>query len=411
MIDSPFRRGGGGAGPSGPQFEINPADLARYARIGASAIIALLVLYGLNWLRTFYTDWLWFSALGYESVLVKIIASQFWLFLVGLLIFVAFTGGNVYLFFRSTRGLGVEAVGQISYTTLQTIRRFLGWVAMIAILLFGVFVAERIAARWEEVLLFLSGASFGSTDPIFEKDIGFFVFTLPVLNLLQDWVVMILITTGLIVGGLYYVFAQLRGAPLLFIGPLRRHLLAIGAALFIAIAFGHWLARYDLLYSTVGAVIGVGYTEAHVTLPAYTVMTLIALLTAGLLLFSMSQRSNRLVFWGVGGWFVLNIALTSLLPALVQRLYVEPSELAREEPYLEHHIRLTRQAYGLDRIQSIHHPAQGVVDHQTIENNPGTIQNVRLWDEGPLLESYNQIQFFRLYYDFLSVTTDRYVIN
>ena len=99
------------------------------------------------------------------------------------------------------------------------------------------------------------------------------------------------------------------------------------------------------------------------------------------------------------------------MPWAVQRLYVEPSELAREEPYLENHIQLTRQAYALDRLESQSHPAGGTVEAETVAQNQGTVQNIRLWDEGPLLESYNQIQFFRLYYDFLSVTSDRYIID
>ena len=101
----------------------------------------------------------------------------------------------------------------------------------------------------------------------------------------------------------------------------------------------------------------------------------------------------------------------SVLPRAVQRLYVEPSEFAREEPYLANHIQLTRQAYALDRLESKSHPAGGTVEPETVAQHQSTVQNIRLWDEGPLLESYNQIQFFRLYYDFLSVTADRYVID
>jgi len=117
----------------------------------------------------------------------------------------------------------------------------------------------------------------------------------------------------------------------------------------------------------------------------------------------------------------LNLLAGSIVPGLVQRLFVEPSELARETPYLASNIKLTREAYGLERLQSRSHPALGVLDPQVAAQNQGTVQNVRLWDEGPLLQIYNQIQFFgpllqiynqiqffRLYYDFAAVHTDRY---
>ena len=189
------------------------------------------------------------------------------------------------------------------------------------------------------------------------------------------------------------------------------HLAGLGTTMFLVVAVGHWLARYDLLYSTSGAVTGVGYTEAHAGLPLHALMAIVAILSGILLSAGGLASSRSLVYWAIGLWFGLNILLGSVLPFLVQRLYVEPSELEREKPYLENHIKLTRRAYGLDRLESRSHPAGRTVEAEAVVQNQGTVQNVRLWDEGPLLQSYNQIQFFRLYYDFLSVTTDRYVID
>ena len=197
----------------------------------------------------------------------------------------------------------------------------------------------------------------------------------------------------------------------MFSGSVQSHLSILGAAIFCLVAIGHWLGRYDLLYSTWGAVVGVGYTEAKAGLPLHFLMALVAF-SSGILLVAGRFIFNRsFAYWSIGLWLGLNIVTGSVLPFVVQRFMVEPSELAREKPYLENHIELTRKAYGLDKLQSQNHPAGQSVSADAIARNQGTVQNVRLWDEGPLLQSYNQIQFFRLYYEFLSVTTDRYVFD
>lgn len=412
MNDSPFR--GGTNGPDqepATLLELDPASLARYARIAFTALVGLIALYALNWALGFYTDWLWFRQLGYDAVLVKIIASQFWLFAAGLILFLAIAGGNIYLFFRMTREMRVLPSSQFPQEWYATARRTLRWISLAVVLVFGIFLAERVAGEWEKILLFLNAVPFGEADPIFERDISFYLFTLPIIDFFRTWLLTVLVTTILLVGALYYVTAQMRGTRLSFEEPLRSHVLGLGAGFFVLIAVGHWLSRYELLYSTTGAVVGVGYTEANATLPALSVMTVVALATAVLLIYAIFGVKDRVVFFAAGGWFALNIIATGVIPSLVQRLQVEPNELAREEQYLVHHIALTRQAYGLDRVQNFSHPALGTVDSRTLAENPGTVQNIRLWDEGPLLESYNQIQFFRLYYDFLAVTTDRYEID
>ncbi len=375
------------------------------------AVAVLVLLMGLNWARTFYTDWLWFSSLGYQQILLKIVTTKVWLFLAGGLVFAAIAGTNLHFVFRSTRGQAPLAQSTIAPHLYGTVRQLLTWLSVGSVALLSFFVAATAARQWDSILRFLWAVPFGQVDPIFQKDLGFFVFTLPVLHFMQQWLLVALILGTLMVAALYYLLSRLRGEVPMFSGGALAHLAGLGTTMFFVLAVGHWLGRYDLLYSTAGAVIGVGYTEAHAGLPLHALMAIVAILSA-MLLAAASFASNRsLAYWGIGLWFGLNILVGSVVPFLVQRLYVEPSELAREKPYLENHIQLTRRAYGLDRLESQSHPAGRAVRAEAVAQNQGTVQNVRLWDEGPLLDSYNQIQFFRLYYDFLSVTTDRYVID
>ena len=374
-------------------------------------VASVLLLVGLNWLRSFYTDWLWFSNLGYQQILLKMVTTKIWLFLVGGFLFAAIAGTNLHLVFRTTRGLAPLAQTGIPPHLYAAVRHLLTWISVGSVAVISLFVAATVARQWDTILRFLSAVPFDQLDPIFQKDLGFFVFTLPVLHFIQKTLLGALILVTLMVAVLYYLFSRLRGEVLTFSGRVQAHLGGLGTAIFLLLALGHWLGRYDLLYSTSGAVVGVGYTEANAGLPVHYLMTGVAIFSGILLSVGTFSSGRRLTYWAIGLWLGLAIVAGSVLPRAVQRLYVEPSELAREEPYLANHIQLTRQAYALDRLEPQSHPAEGTVEPETVAQNQGTVRNVRLWDEGPLLESYNQIQFFRLYYDFLSVTTDRYVID
>lgn len=397
-----------------PQIRLEDLDFSKMTRIVRwilLAVAAMVVLVGLNWVRTFYTDWLWFSRLGYESVLLRVITAKIWLFLVGIVIFAVLAAPNLYAALRFEAGTKPKTEPSSPAKALDHAKKLLIWIAVAATALAALFLAGRPASEWETILRFLNGVAFNQTDPIFQKDFSFYVFTLPALSFGRSWLMTVIVLIMVISAGFYYLAAMLRGERFSLTGKVKAHLAVLGAGLFVLVAVGHWLGRYELLFSPTGAVYGVGYTDDHVTLPARTLLTVIALVSAGMLVAAIYSKTNRLILYSVGLWIVLNLLAGSVVPGLVQRLFVEPSELARETPYLGSNIKLTRQAYGLERLESRSHPALGILDPQIAAENQGTIQNVRLWDEGPLLQIYNQIQFFRLYYDFKAVHTDRYTVD
>ncbi len=406
--------------PQGPERPITLKDLLQELDVSAwprrlklilIALAALFLLLGLNWARSFYTDWLWFRNLGYQQTLLTIVTTKIWLFLAGGLLFAAIAGTNLRFVFRNSRGQEPLPETGIPPHLFEPWRKVLAWFSVGSVMLLSFSVAGGVARQWDSILRFLSAVPFEQLDPIFQKDLGFFVFTLPVLHFIQRWLLRVSILVTLLVAILYYLFFRLRGEVFSLSGRVHTHLAGLGTGIFFLMAIGHWLGRYDLLYSTSGAVVGVGYTEANAGVPVHWLMTVVATLSGILLAAGIFSSGRRLTYWAIGLWFGMNIVAGSAVPRLVQRLYVEPSELALEEPYLENHIQLTRQAYALDRLQPQSHPARGKVSPEAVAQNQGTVQNVRLWDEGPLLQSYNQIQFFRLYYDFLAVTTDRYTID
>lgn len=403
-----------GPGNPIPPFRIEDLDFTKFLRMARFAlfILALILLWSaLNWGQTFYTDWLWFSSLGHENVLWTMVSTRILLYVLGFILVLAFAVPNVFVAWRVTGNMFPRGGHKLPPKIYQTARNVLILLCGGLIVLAAFMLASGPSAEWETFLAYLKQVSFGQLDPIFEKDFAFYTFTLPAWEFLRSWLVVVTITVAAILGVFYYLNSILRGEIFALKGPALTHLAAVGAFLFVLIAAGHWLSRYELLYSSIGSVYGIGYTDTLVNLPAKAFMTLVALITAGALLATARTGRKNVLTWSVGGWFALNLVLGSVLPGLAQRLLVEPSELARERDYLDNNIAHTRAAFGLENLRSQSHPALGDVDRATIEANQGTIQNIRLWDEGPLLQSYNQIQFFRLYYDFLAVSTDRYQVN
>ncbi|TVR00819.1 MAG: UPF0182 family protein [Desulfovibrionales bacterium] len=411
-----------GPGPQGPydprdpfpQFKVEEMDFSkfhRFLRLGLLGLAVIVLWSGLNWAQGFYTDWLWFGSLDYQSVLWKIVTTRVGLYIAAVLVFLALAVPNLVAAIRITGRMFPRGGHKLPPQMYDSARSVLIWLAAGVVALAAFLLASGPAAEWKTVLRYLHQVPFGEIDPIFNNDYAFYIFTLPALEFFRSWLVGLTVLVAIIVGAFYYLNSILRGEAFALHGPILGHLAALGAFLFLLIAAGHWLSRYDLLFSSMGAVHGVGYTDNFFNLPSRAFMAVVALIAAGALVFAAMSQRKQLALWSVGGWFGLNLVLGSLVPGVIQRLVVEPSELARETPYLAHNISHTRQAFGLEGLRSMSHPALGEVDHATVDANQGTIQNIRLWDEGPLMQSYNQIQFFRLYYDFLAVHTDRYTVN
>ncbi len=386
-------------------------QVRRMMRWGLVVLGLILVWTGLRWLGTFYTDWLWFRELGHESVLVKIVTTRVVLFTIGVAVFLGLALPSLYAAARSAdRPPRPDApLKELDYLLIH---KLLVRAAAAVVLLAAIFLGMYAGSEWETVLLALNAVPFGQSDPIFGRDFSFYIFTLPALRLVHGWLIGAVVGLGMILAVFHNVTGRLRGEPALLGATARKWLASLGAVLFLLIAVGHWLGRYELLFSPTGTVFGVGYTDDHVNLPGRAILAVVAVVTAGFLVAAAVRfRGYRWMAWPVAGWLVLVLLVGSAAPALVQRLRVEPSELALEREYLATNIEFTRRAFGLEDLESRDHPARGEIDAEMVADNRGTIRNIRLWDEGPLLQSYNQIQFFRLYYDFLTVHTDRYTVD
>ncbi|MCC6765705.1 MAG: UPF0182 family protein [Deltaproteobacteria bacterium] len=265
------------------------------------------------------------------------------------------------------------------------------------------------AASAGAYLLWWYGGAFGAADPVFGRDVGFFVFALPALKSMAGAATGAVVLATIVAAAVFYLHGALDvRRPDELAAP---HLVGTASlllALYLATrAVGYWLGRYDLLLAPYGAVFGAGYTVSAVKLPLQWLLVLASLAGAGLAAANVRGRDWRLAIGAVV--LVLGAGLlASFLPDVFQRLRVRPDELRLERPYLAHNIAMTRRAYGLDRIDSRPFPADQALDAAAIARNAATFENVRLWDPQPLLDAYRQLQLIRLYYDFHDVDVDRY---
>lgn len=268
--------------------------------------------------------------------------------------------------------------------------------------------------HWTTVLAWFQATPFDRSDPLFEQDIGFYIFALPLWQLLRFWMLGVFLTAFLAVVLIYLLSGDSlsQGRFPGFSRQQQRHLYGLGAGVMLAIALSYWLSRYDLLYSQQGVVYGASYTDVTVDLPVQTGLSFLALAIAAFLfwrtLFWFRAKTH---FWlglllGFFGGSVL--ILGYLLPLLVQNLVVQPNELARERLYIQRNIAQTRQAFDLDTIETQTFNPIGDLTPTRLQQNQQTIGNIRLWDTQPLLEANRQLQQIRLYYKFPDADIDRY---
>lgn len=385
------------------------------ALLGLAGVAAL----GLIWpsMAEFYTDWLWFQNLGFEVVFSAVLVAKLSLGLTMGLIAAMFVFLNLRLALRFSPLPDVEEPAfRIGEEGLQIAHPGALVPRLIppAALIIGAFAGVFGWGAWDTFLRFRHQQPFGEADPIFGRDIGFYFFTLPVLDLAAG-LLFGLCTVSLLGAAAIYTLRRAReeiSEGLSFLrerGP-RAHVLGLVSAFFLILAWQVYLSMPNLLYSTAGPVAGASYTDIAARLPLLWVKFFVALAGAALVVASIFRVTNRMVWAGVAA-YALSLAALAILPAMLQRFSVAPNELVKETPYIRLNIAATRKAFGLDGVQERELTGERTLSAEDIQDNQRTIQNIRLWDQQPLLDTFGQIQEIRTYYDFQSVDNDRYRIN
>jgi uncharacterized membrane protein (UPF0182 family) len=229
--------------------------------------------------------------------------------------------------------------------------------------------------------------------------------------LLHGWLLGAFIVTLLASAGIYALSYAAQRFRFDFSRPVLAHIGGLAIIILGLFAWGYRLGISELVFSTRGVVFGASYTDMHAKLPAQWILLATVVICIGFFGFAIFRRKLRWALYGIAGWAGIAIIIGLIYPAIVQRFQVEPNELLQETPYIEYNIEFTREAFGLNRIDEQFFPAEEMPSIEEITENQATINNIRLWDHRPLLDTYNQIQSIRLYYDFNDVDVDRYTID
>ena len=358
------------------------------------------------------TDWFWFQEVGYESVFtVSLVAQLKAAALFGIPYFLFF-----YLNLIAANHLApkFQVLGEGDTIDVTPAKKPFGILILAVSLLLSLFAALAGAGQWENLMLFLNGTPFGVNDPLFGKDIGFYVFQLPLLNHLFGWFVSLNLAT-LVATAVVYVIRKalfIRPPHLFSLAPAaKRHLLILASLFFFWGVFGSWLSLNEILFTKRGVVFGPGYTDVTTQLWVIrAIMVLTGLCGAAIVAYAFVGRP-LLPIAALGVLAAFFILGRGVYPSVVQKFQVVPNEIVRERPYLEWNIKYTRLAYQLDNIEERDFPAEENLTREDLRRNDLTIKNIRLWNDAPLLQTYGQLQEIRTYYKFLDVDNDRYMVN
>jgi uncharacterized membrane protein (UPF0182 family) len=303
--------------------------------------------------------------------------------------------------------------------------RSLNTIFLAAILIVSFVIASNGSAQWNMVLSYFNQQPFDGQDPLFSRDIGFYVFSLPFYAFIREQLLILFLFAGLVTviwyvkdGGVQFVGEFLlaedkpTSLPKINMSPkVGKHLLILAGIIVLLVAWGYYLKVFDVLYSTRGPAFGASFTDVRVLIPVYRILIVVSFCWALFLIYSAFRPKIKPLLISGGIWIVAVLVLAYGLPILVQQFVVKPNELAKESPYIAYNIDFTRNAFNLNNIKEVDFEIDDELDLEEIKDHEVTIQNIRLWDERPLLQTYRQIQAIRLYYDFNNVDVDRYRID
>ena len=402
-----------------------PSDMPRRRRrtsnrgrilVVVGVVVLFLLITSLRGVARFYTDYLWFDNLHLGSVFTGILGAKVALGAIFTLAFFVMCFVSLTVADRTAptfRPTGPEDELLTRYHDFVEPR---AWLVRGAVsLLFGLIAGVGQANLWQQWILFTHSQSFGIKDATFHTDVGFYVFRLPFLINVEQWVFDALIIILLITLVADYLNGGIRPqSPLQRVTPqVKAHVSVLLAAMAVVKALDYWLARYSLTFSNRGYVHGATYADVHASLPALDLLLIIALLSCGLFIYNIWQRGWVVPAVAVGLWAFVGIIAGTAYPAFIEAVRVKPSESTREAPYIHNNIVATRQAMGLNHVvqRTFVDNANETVASQTITHETGVINNIPLLDKNVVKDTFNKQQGYLAYTNFNRLASDRYRIT
>ena len=375
----------------------------------------LLVLFlSARSLAGFYTDYLWFDSVGFGPTWRGLLWARFAPAAVFTTLFFVLMLASLSIADRlapGTRALGPEDEMLARYH--QTMGPYAGRIRIAISVVFALLAGGSVAGEWQRWILFTHAQTFGIKDPQFHKDIGFYVFRLPFLTFLFDWLFAGLIIVLIVTAIAHYLNGGIRlQTPFQRVTPqVKAHLSVILGLMALVKTAQYFLGRYELNFSGRGFVEGASKTDISAQLPAFNLLMVISIVAAGLFVWNIWRRGWVLPVIAVGLWGFVALVIGTIYPALYQQFSVQPNELANEKPYIARNIHATRVAFGLNDVQAKQFDFRNNLTNADLKTDSQTITNARLWDSSVIAKNFQVFQSLQTYYKFNNADTDRYMVN
>ncbi len=360
-----------------------------------------------------YVDWLWFKDVKFEKIFTTKLNAQVIAAFAGVLIGFIISYINIRISMQATKDRAIVPSFHNQEISQLSILRYFDRIKIIVPVLIGLFVGLLLNNNWLTFLYYLNGVESGYSDPIFGKDISFYLFTLPVYEIISS-VLLLILVLSLVISALNYVLKGAVSFTRKGISSERyasAHFSVIGFFIFLVLAFNAYIEMHTILYSSHGHVAGATYKDVYAVIPFLKAKVFVAIAAAVLLIGNIALRRKLISIGTIVVYLTVSFIGSTVYPAILQKFVVAPNELVKETPYITYNISSTRKGFGLDKVEERNITGSTALDRNDINKNSATIKNIRLWDHRPLLDTFSQIQEIRTYYEFTLVGNDRYMIN
>ncbi|MEO5854061.1 MAG: UPF0182 family protein [Nocardioides sp.] len=363
----------------------------------------------------FWTERLWFSSLGYTSVFTTLLWTRVGLFLVFGAVMALAVGANMLIAYRMRplfRPATPEQTGLDRYRDVVVPLRT--WLFAGTSVLIGLFGGASASGQWRSFLMWRNGESFGTSDPYFDRDIGFYVFDLPWFHFVVDFVMAVAIVALLASAAVHYLFGGIRlQVPHDRLSPAAQAQFSVLLGVFVLAKGGdYWLDRFDLLNESGSLITGMTYTDQNAVLPARNILTGIAVICAVLFFLNVWRRTWMLSAMGLAMMVLSSILIGMIWPGVVQQFSVDPTEADKEAPYIGKNIDATRAAYDIAEVDVQEYNSEAVLSEDQQPALDAATASVPLVDPQLVRQAFEQTQQVRAYYSVADVLdVDRYNID
>ncbi|MGM0499166.1 MAG: UPF0182 family protein [Bacillota bacterium] len=392
--------------------------------LSTSVIAVILIIIFISAGANIYTDWLWFKELNFEKTFTIMFLSNFILRLLIGAVFAAIIYLNLHFTKKPiNKFINIKTDDRVENLFGEERNQIFEWlnkkrlnlIYLFSSLIFGFLFSSVSSNSWKMVLQFLNKTEFNLTDPIFNNDISFYVFSLPFYSFLREMGMVVIVISLILVGAIYIIFTGIHSFSEISGKLSSRAKKHMSVLVFLFLLFKAWdyrLQMYNILFSADGVVFGAGYTDVNANLLGYKVLFVTVIFVALAVLYSLFKNNYKPLVWGIAAWIGLSIIFTGVYPAFVQQYSVEPNEINREEEYIENNIQMTLKAYGLDSVETDDFElSDDELSYDELMEYKTVVDNIRLWDYRPLQDTYNQLQALRQYYTFEDIDIDRYQLG